>query len=241
MDEFQIIICDMDGTLAYSNQEAVKEMVEVLNRMADRYILGIISGATYKKMKEQVCGKLDSFHYVISQSGAEMHTLGKKPKRENKLIYRLKMDRFQKQIIRGLIESVGLNPKFICDKGGQITYYLLGTKALYEDKILADPKLKIRKKLIKQIKKNPEADLFDITIGGTTAIDFLPKGINKRHGVEFLRKSFDYEIQKVLFIGDRCFPGGNDWIGDDYKYKQVKNPEETLEYLKGVLDVSCEN
>jgi HAD superfamily hydrolase (TIGR01484 family) len=236
MVAYKIIIADMDGTLTYSNQKASKEMLEVVDKVANKFIFAIISGATYAKMKEQICGDLKNFHYVISQSGAECHTLGKLPRRENKLIYRIKMDKYQKAIIRELIKSVGLNPKFICDKGGQITYYLLGTKAKYEDKIQADPKLKIRKKLIKQIKKNPEADLFDITIGGTTAIDFLPKGINKRHGVDFLRESFDYTIDEVLFIGDRCFPGGNDWLGSDYNYKQVKNPNETLEYLKKLGD-----
>ena len=183
---FQVVVMDIDH-LPFLNEGVIR----LADELAGRFIFAVISSRSYKQIKDDFSSKLNNFHYIIAQSGAEVRTLGKFPRRENKLVYRIKLDRFQKRLIREIVKSCGLNKKLLSDMGGQMTF----------DVVIDDPNYRIRKKIVKRIKQNPESGVFDIHMDGPTAINFSHKGITKIYGIEFLRNTFDYAQERVLYIG----------------------------------------
>lgn len=64
------------------------------------------------------------------------------------------------------------------------------------------------------------------SIGGQISFDVFPKGWDKTYCLQFLD-----EFEKVYFLGDKTFEGGNDY--EIYSHERtigqhVNNPEETI-------------
>ena len=69
----------------------------------------------------------------------------------------------------------------------------------------------------------------EASIGGQISIDIYPKGQNKSQVLDDLEGP-------IMFFGDRCEPGGNDYpivsrIEDKHIVHSVKNWEETWKIL----------
>ena len=77
----------------------------------------------------------------------------------------------------------------------------------------------------------------DVTIGGTTSIDVLPKGFNKAEGLKHLLSRLDLHISDMVFVGDAVFPGGNDYAPFEAGIETIKvaGPKETANLIAGWL------
>lgn len=51
---------------------------------------------------------------------------------------------------------------------------------------------------------------FEVSIGGQISVDIYPTGKNKAQVVKKLREIHGPDVE-MIFVGDRCVPGGNDW------------------------------
>jgi len=243
-----LVIADMDGTLTESRQAIDQKMVDVILKLLKNHYFCIISGATYERIKSQVLNIFPLLvHmtnlYVVAQSGAEIYAY-------NGLLYKKTMSSAAKRLIELLIRNsgIGIDPEFfvkhgikigqdnpmVVDKGGQITYSIIGVNTDIQIKKATDPDASRRKEIVAYLKPFLPPGI-EMAIGGTTSIDFTPKGINKRSGVQYIQRKLDIDIKDILYIGDKCFEGGNDWIGSEYKYRNVSGPEETLKILQELM------
>lgn len=121
------------------------------------------------------------------------------------------------------------------DRGSQITYSALGQNAPLDKKKAWDPDQAKRQKIKAYLETMlPEAD---ISIGGTTSIDILPKGINKAAGLGALLATLGLEKDEMAYVGDALFPGGNDYSVSEYGIEcfKVANPRETAVLIKSWL------
>ena len=73
----------------------------------------------------------------------------------------------------------------------------------------------------------------EVAIGGQISVDIYPTGKNKAQVVEKLRELHGSDVE-MIFVGDRCIPGGNDWslaqrldLVDGSEWYQVLGVEET--------------
>ena len=73
----------------------------------------------------------------------------------------------------------------------------------------------------------------EVSIGGHISVDIYPKGKNKAQVVEKLREIHGDDVE-MIFVGDRCVPGGNDWPLaqrldpiEGSEWYQVSSPAET--------------
>jgi len=74
-------------------------------------------------------------------------------------------------------------------------------------------------------------------VGGSISIDIITKGKDKGQVINCLE---NMGAKKIVFVGDRCFPGGNDYgmIRELKKSKlafewyNVTTPKETFELLR---------
>ena len=91
-----------------------------------------------------------------------------------------------------------------------------------------------------QIKSELESQLpeVNITIGGATSIDILPKGFNKASGLLRLLNKLGMTIEDMVFVGDAIFPGGNDYSAYEAGIEclKVSGPIETKEVIKNWIE-----
>ena len=117
----------------------------------------------------------------------------------------------------------------------QVTFSALGQKAGTKEKYAWDPDCKKREKIVEKAKAlAPE---FDYEIGGTTSINAIKPGMNKKFGMENLLKQLSVEKSDVLYFGDMTQPGGNDYpvVKMGIETITVRSHEDTAFALRGIL------
>jgi phosphomannomutase len=78
---------------------------------------------------------------------------------------------------------------------------------------------------------------FSVSLGGATSIDVTKHGIDKGYGIRKLRDILHIAIDKMLFVGDALFPGGNDYPAKEAGAQsiEVKDPHETKRVIETVI------
>lgn len=113
------------------------------------------------------------------------------------------------QIIRekhGYTEYAGESVEF--HPAGMVTFGLLGTEAVSEEKLVFDPDKKKRRAIYKEV-----CELFEgyaVFIGGTTSFDFTEKQYNKYDAILSYAHRNGYTRDEILYVGDDFGDGGGD-------------------------------
>lgn len=241
----QLVIFDLDGTLAPSKSSLDEEMAALLVRLLDVAKVAVISGGAWSQFEKQVLTHLPSDDHLRRLS--LLPTCGTRFYRwEGKwtLLYAEDFTASEKTAIidalnRALAES-GLRPKEhwgeqIEDRGSQITFSALGQQAPLDAKKTWDPDFAKRKKIATILR--PMIPQFSTNLGGSTSIDVTKFGIDKAYGIKKLQVTLGIPIRDMLFVGDALFPGGN-----DYPAKQagvysiaVRDPHETKRVIETMV------
>jgi phosphomannomutase len=243
----ELIIFDLDGTLAPSKSFIDPEMGELLVKLLARKKIAIISGGGYPQFETQLLHALphgvdnltnllllptSGTKLYIWQGGwrekyAEHLTLKEKEKVMGALNLALKQAEYVPPE-----KSFG---QLIEDRGSQITFSALGQNAPIEAKTKWDPTREKREKIVSFLQSRiPE---FDTRLGGTTSIDITKRGVNKGYGIRKLEEFLKMPLDHMVFIGDALYHGGNDYpakaTGIDCI--QVSGPEETKKLISSWL------
>lgn len=217
----EIIIFDLDGTLALSKAPIDDETSELLSKLLEKYKVLIISGGRLKQFLTQVVERLHLTHdkflnlFISPGSGSSLYRFVNE---SSEKIYADTLSEDDKAKIYSAffyaLEKVPFNlseypyGERIEDRLTQITFSALGQMAPLNEKTKWDPDHKKRQLMVKFLtEKIPE---FEIRIGGTTSIDITKKGIDKAYGIQKASKELDIPLEKMLFVGDALYEGGND-------------------------------
>ena len=95
------------------------------------------------------------------------------------------------------------------DRGSQITFSALGQEAPIEAKRVWDPTGEKRAALRDAVA--PLLPDLEVRAGGATSIDITLKGVDKAYGIKRLAAVTGIGLERMLFIGDRLDPEGNDY------------------------------
>ncbi len=127
-------------------------------------------------------------------------------------------------------ETVELHPS------GCVTFPLLGTKALIQDKLTFDPDRAKRRAIYSKVAELfPEYSVF---VGGSSSFDMVPQPYNKRYALEDFCKENGFDRSELTYFGDDYGTGGNDEpvYVSDFDFVKVDKPvnlgEIVHEYLK---------
>src|SRR5690554_4161219 len=240
-----LIVFDLDGTLAESKSAIDIEMGELLNTLLEVNQVAIISGGGWPQFEKQVLHHLPK--ETLLKKLAILPTCGTKFYRYDKDWKKLYAENFtdeeRKKILDNLnkaVEAADLNIKKtwgdqIEDRGSQITFSALGQEAPLEAKKDWDEDFAKRKKIVDRLKKPLKE--FSIGMGGTTSIDIVKPGVDKAYGINKLKEVLGIGIPEMLFIGDALFEGGNDYpvrkTGVDCI--QVRDPEVTKAIIRTII------
>lgn len=217
----EVFIFDLDGTLAISKQPLDNDMHNLLDSLLEKYKVIIISGGHIKQFDKQVIKHLDltpdrvKKFFIMPGSGSSMYRFS--GSKEEKIYADLLSSKDKEKIYTAFyyaLERAPFNlPEFpygerIEDRDVEITFSALGQNAPVKEKEKWDPDHRKREILIKFLQeKIPE---YEIHMGGMTSIDVTQKGIDKAYGIRKASKELGIPIEKMAFIGDALYEGGND-------------------------------
>jgi phosphomannomutase len=240
-----LIVFDLDGTLAKSKMALDDEMAELLAQLLAVIKVAIISGGDFPQFQTQVLGRLPAASNlgnlsILPTSGTKFYAYDG----EWRKLYSDDLGDAEKKKIEDSLQAAvaqaGFTPSQtwgepIEDRGTQITYSALGQQAPLEAKATWDPDFAKRKKIMAILDTMlPE---FSVRTGGTTSIDVTRPGIDKGYGIRKLRDVLGIPIEQMLFIGDALFPGGNDYaaLQAGAQSIEVRDPEETKHIIEAIV------
>jgi phosphomannomutase len=240
-----LIVFDLDGTLAKSKMALDDEMAELLELLLAVIKVAIISGGDFPQFQTQVLARLPAGSNlenlsILPTSGTKFFVYDG----EWRKLYSDDLSAAEKKKIEDSLQAAvaqaGFTPSQtwgepIEDRGTQITYSALGQQAPLEAKAAWDPDFAKRKKIMSILDNMlPE---FSVRTGGTTSIDVTRPGVDKGYGIRKLRDVLDIPIERMLFIGDALFPGGNDYpaLQAGAESIEVRDPEETKHIIEAVV------
>jgi phosphomannomutase len=252
-----LIIFDLDGTLIRTKSPMDREMIGLIKNLLLKKKVAVIGGGKYLIFQELFVDKIGQLKPILENlflfpvTGTSYY----KYKKGWKKVYALSISPNEASQIKKAFEAVFneigySHPKktygeIIEHRGsavgfsvyGQDIVKVLGMKGVQmKEKWLRDnSKLKMRiTKLV--AKKLPN---FEVRAAGFTTIDVTRKGIDKSYGIHQMKKYLKVPINKMLFVGDAIFRGGNDYavVKTGVDYIKVKNPEDTKKIIKHLLSI----
>ena len=241
----ELIVFDLDGTLAESKSALDPEMAELLHDLLGVVKVAVISGGDWPQFEKQVLSHLPHDKNLVNLF--LLPTCGTKFFRYREDWEKLYSEEFsapeKAKIVSSLKKAVGEAGlqaektwgEVIEDRGSQITFSALGQQAPLQEKNEWDPDFAKRKK-IKAIVDTliPE---FSVRMGGATSVDVTKPGIDKAYGIRKLRDSLGISLQEMIFMGDALFPGGNDYPVEEAGVVcvAVRGPNETKPVIRAII------
>lgn len=247
MSQKKCYIFDYDGTLADSCQPLSVQMVaELVNLARNKKIIPVVMSGTDNaellRFTEKVRRFMDNgaYFYLAGNCGADIIKVTKDFAFQ---IFKRKLTTFQKKEIYSALGEVIHKFDLDCDIGGQvidrgsqITLSCIGRNASSEDKKNWDPDCSIRN----EIRRHLDSILclnYSINVAGTTSIDILADDWDKSYGVKQIADIEQLSLDQILFFGDKCQPGGNDYPATQIvDFHEVTDYKHTLQILEDLRD-----
>lgn len=245
--KFDLIVFDIDGTLTRSKLQLDSEIAALLCRLMEKYKVAIISGAGYEQFQWQILGTLlcqreimknlyllptDGTVFCNYRDGWQCQYDTPLSKEEKERIKTAFGNIFEKSGFKSPDKIYG---ELVEDRGAQLNFSALGQDAPIELKEEWDTDNKKRVRMAEVLKRTLPG--FSIRIGGTTSIEITKAGIDKAYGLNKLMGQTGISKEKILYVGDKLFKGGNDEpaLTLGIECRAVENLEETkkviLEFL----------
>ncbi|MCA9348238.1 HAD-IIB family hydrolase [Candidatus Saccharibacteria bacterium] len=253
----KLIAFDLDGTLAPSKSHFDDRMVNLFDRLLEKYEVCVISGAKYELFQRQFLTQITKEPHNLSR----LHLMPTSGTR----YYRFKDDNWQlqyaedfspeqkKKIINALEEGLKESGyqvdktygETIEDRDSQITLSILGQDIVAE---LGDEGVRIKeewdpdgtKKLKIRDLVAPKIPEFNVRAAGATSIDITLPGVDKAYGMQKLLEATGYSKEDILFMGDKIIPGGNDYAVEEFGIDciAVNGWRDTAYAIEGIVSIS---
>ena len=241
----ELVAFDLDGTLAESKQPLQEPMGEALANLLDVAHVAVISGGDWPQFEKQVASRLPERAdrtklWLMPTTGTKLYRFDD----EWRAVYAELFEEDEKQkILKAFdesLEATGFVPEQtwgerIEDRGSQITFSALGQEAPIDAKHSWDPDFAKRKVIQADLRQRLPG--LSINMGGATSIDITREGVDKAYGLKKLNEASGIALDKMMFIGDAIFPGGNDYPAEQLGLDVVKvrNVDGTLAAIAGIV------
>lgn len=225
------VFLDLDNTLTENKSRITKKMRALLDALPHDIV--VVSGATVERMRSQ----LDGFEcFLLGQNGNHAMFGTDELWRDD-----LKPDK-----VVEIMDHITSLPRtwevpdendLLFNMGCQIAFSLYGFNAPKKEKDAFDPTQKLRKKLLRE---HPlVSDTIEVTISGSTSLDYTRKGRHKGYNVARLIEYLGWEKESCLYIGDALYEQGNDYsVLGVIETIHVSDPTETYAILKQLASTS---
>jgi len=238
MKNIKVIAMDLDGTLTQHKTPLSAEHRAVLSALANKYKLLMVGAGQVMRIFNQLCNfPIDIIGNYGMQYGKynpetcsidllkDINTACDKP------LITEKINALREKY--GFTEYAGETVAF--HPSGCVTFPILGTKAIQEDKLAFDPDRTKRRAIYDDV-VNVFSD-YCVFVGGSSSFDMAPKPYNKYHALDLYCKENGLEHSQVVYIGDDYGLGGNDEsvYKSDFNYLTIDNYLDFAEVVKPLL------
>ena len=211
MKNIKLIAFDLDGTLTQHKEPLTEENRRTLDALAQRYqLLMVGAGQTrriFRQLGEYPIDIIGNYGLQYARYDEQIRDLQvvrdlQLPCDRDTVAQRITQlrGRFGWETYAG--ENVEYHPS------GCVTFPVLGTKAVQQDKLSFDPDRKKRRAVYEQVVAAfPEYHVF---VGGSSSFDMAPKPYNKYHALDEYCRERGITHDQVVYVGDDYGPGGND-------------------------------
>ncbi len=211
MKNVKIIAFDLDGTLTQHKQPLSPENKAALDALGQKYKLLMVGAGQARRIFEQL-GRypIDIIgNYGLQYAEYNPQTGDIDIKKD--MVFDCDRASVERRVTMlrekyGFTEFRGENVEF--HPSGCVTFPILGTKALQEDKLAFDPDRAKRRKIYAEV-----AEVFSdyvVFVGGSSSFDMAPKPYDKFHALDEYCREHGYTHDNVVFVGDDYGMGGND-------------------------------
>lgn len=231
-------IFDVDGTLTEPRQQMTTQFAREFRVWSEDKQCIVATGSDYIKTKEQVPQDILSiFKYTFCCMANEL--------RDQKGTVVEKSDFIIPADLEDSLANFLLCTKFPYKCGnhiefrtGMVNFSIVGrnaTSGQRQEYNKWDNLNGERKKIADFINKS--FPTLEASIGGSISVDVIEQGCDKGQVIHYLENA---GVTKVVFVGDRCFPGGNDYgiIRElkksdlAFEWYNVSGPEDTLGLIR---------
>ena len=211
VNKVKVVAFDLDGTLTQHKTKLTPENKAALTALSKKYRLVMVGAGTCPRIFNQ----LEKFPIdVIGNYGLQYGEYNKETgeldiKRD--VVFPVDRESVDARITAlrekyGFTEFAGENTEF--HPSGCVTFPILGTKAVLENKLAFDPDRKKRRKILADVKATfPEYVVF---VGGSSSFDMAPSPYDKAYALDLYCKEYGFAHDEVVFVGDDYGMGGND-------------------------------
>ena len=241
MDNKEIILFDVDGTLTDPREKVKEDMLKILFELRKKVSIGIVGGSDLNKIKEQLGDDVfQNFDYVFAENGLNAFKNGEQIGKQNMREF-IGQNNYN-ELVSFCLKYIGKlklpckTGTFIEMRNGMINVSPIGracTQLERKQFHLYDQKHKIREKMINALKEKFELYNLQYSIGGEISFDVFPRHWDKTFSLKFLD-----EFKTIYFFGDQVEKGGNDYeifVNPRTISKKVNSPEETIKYINKFL------
>jgi HAD superfamily hydrolase (TIGR01484 family) len=208
----KVFALDLDGTLTEHRTWISDENIAALDELKDAGLRLVIVGAGQIR---RIFAQLRKYPIEILGNYGLQYAVYREEKGDLEYIRDMSLPCDRESItarINGLRHSLGYE-EYVGDTveihpSGCVTFPLLGTKALIQDKLTFDSDRSKRRAIYADVAAAfPEYSVF---VGGSSSFDMVPEPYNKYYAVEDFCKVNGFDISETTYFGDDYGMGGND-------------------------------
>jgi len=253
-----ITLFDMDGTLTLPRKTISNSVIKAVVQLSQITRIGIITGSDFEYILEQ-CGAMFNIGGVpienvdlLPCNGTKLikwenakHTMVHEVdmiEKIGKSAYKnilTKIFEWQAEIAR-FYPELPFSGTFFQYRGSLLNWCPIGRIANDKQRIAWkkwDEDYCIRQNYMDELQVFIAREGFPVTValGGSTSFDIYPRGWNKTYGLKH------YDGWKVMFIGDKCRPNGNDWhlysaLESQGNAWETNGPEDTINIINRIIE-----
>lgn len=236
--KIKVVAFDLDGTLTQHKEKLIPKHRQILDTLAKSYKLLMVGAGQVHRIFNQ----MDKFPIdIIGNYGLQYAIYNEKTgeldiKRD--LSFEINREEIEQKVTYlrnkyGFTNFRGDNVEY--HASGCITFPILGTKAVQEDKLAFDPDRKKRRAIYEEV-CNLFSD-YNVFVGGSSSFDMSPKPHNKRHALDLWCSENGISHDSVVYVGDDYGIGGNDESVylSDYNYLTIDNYLDLPDVIKPLL------
>ena len=234
----KVIAMDLDGTLTQHKTPMTSECRATLEALSKKYKL-LMAGAG---MCRRIFNQMEGFPIdILGNYGMQYAEYNPETKDIDIIFDEIRdcdRDSVEARVTAlrqkyGFTEFRGDNVEY--HSSGCVTFPILGTKAIQEDKLAFDPDRTKRRAIYKEVVETfPDYNVF---IGGSSSFDMAPAPFNKAWALKKWCEDKGYLPEEVVYIGDDYGPGGNDESVylSDFGYITIDDYRDFPEKVKHLL------
>lgn len=231
-------VFDVDGTLTQPRKFMDPSFQKEFSTWMKNKQCFIATGSDYQKTCQQVPKSvLNKFKNIFCCMGNELRDRSGKLIEKSEFIIPENLEQDLSVILQNS-EYHTKTGKHLEFRTGMVNFSIVGRNANSEERLEYtkwDNQNLERKKIVDFINKNYPT--LNASIGGSISIDVIEEGRDKGQIINYLENA---GATKVVFVGDKCFPGGNDWgivrelekTDLAFEWYQVSGPQDTLALLR---------